>query len=312
MLAYLIRRLWQMIPTLAGVVLLVFFLFKAFGGDPAEVLGGLNASPEQIKAIRQQLGLDEPIWYQLWLFVKQIVTFDWGKSWATNEAVSNLFATRLPATLTVMTPVLILEVLLALPIAMWVAYRRGSLTDRSIMVVTTVALSISFLVYVIIGQYVFGFQLGWFPVQGWSDSLWTNLSTYVPLPVFLAVAVSLAPQTRLYRSFFLDELGQDYVRTARAKGMTEGVVLFRHVLRNAMIPILTNIGLLLPGIFVGSFLIEVFFSIPGIGREVLLAVNRSDFPVIQAVTIYLAFLTMVINLLTDLAYKVADPRVVLK
>jgi peptide/nickel transport system permease protein len=312
MTAYLIRRLWQMIPTLAGVVLLVFFLFKSFGGDPAEVLGGLNASPEQIKAIRQQLGLDEPVWYQLWLFVKQIVTFDWGKSWATNEAVSNLFATRLPATLTVMVPILVLEVLLALPIAMWVAYRRGSLTDRAIMVVTTVALSISFLVYVIIGQYVFGFQLGWFPVQGWSDKLSTNLLVYTPLPVLLAVAVSLAPQTRLYRSFFLDELGQDYVRTARAKGMTEGVVLFRHVLRNAMIPILTNIGLLLPGIFVGSFLIEVFFSIPGIGREVLLAVNRSDFPVIQAVTIYLAFLTMVINLLTDLAYKVADPRVVLK
>jgi peptide/nickel transport system permease protein len=149
-------------------------------------------------------------------------------------------------------------------------------------------------------------------VQGWSDKLWTNLATYVPLPVFLALLVSLAPQTRLYRSFFLDELGQDYVRTARAKGLTENTVLFRHVLRNATIPILTNIGLLLPGIFVGSFLIEVFFSIPGIGREVLLAVNRSDFPVIQAVTIYLAVLTMFINLLTDLAYKVADPRVVLK
>ncbi len=312
MAAYLIRRLWQMIPTLAGVVLLVFFLFKYFGGDPAEVLGGLNASPEQIKAIRQTLGLDEPIWYQLWLFVKQIVTFDWGKSWATNEAVSNLFATRLPATLTVMIPILVLDVLLALPIAMWVAYRRGSLTDRTLMVVTTVALSISFLVYVIIGQYVFGFQLGWFPVQGWSDSTLTNLLVYTPLPVLLAVLVGLAPQTRLYRSFFLDELGQDYVRTARAKGMTEGTVLFRHVLRNAMIPILTNIGLQLPTIFVGSFLIEVFFSIPGLGREVLLAVNRSDFPVIQAVTIYLAVLTMLINLLTDLAYKVADPRVVLK
>jgi peptide/nickel transport system permease protein len=312
MAAYLIRRLWQMIPTLAGVVLLVFFLFKYFGGDPAEVLGGLNASPDQIKAIRQTLGLDEPVWVQLWIFVKQIVTFDWGKSWATNEAVSNLFATRLPATLTVMVPILILEVTLAIPIAMWVAYRRGSLTDRTLTVVTTVALSISFLVYVIVGQYLFGFQLGWFPVQGWSDSTWTNLSTYVPLPVFLALLVSLAPQTRLYRSFFLDELGQDYVRTARAKGLTENTVLFRHVLRNATIPILTNIGLLLPGIFVGSFLIEVFFSIPGIGREVLLAVNRSDFPVIQAVTIYLAVLTMFINLLTDLAYKVADPRVVLK
>ncbi len=312
MLAYLIRRLWQMVPTLAGVILLVFFLFKYFGGDPAEVLGGLNATQEQVAAIRQQLGLDEPVWVQLWIFVKQIATFNWGKSWATNEAVSNLFATRLPATLTVMIPILILDVLLALPIAMWVAYRRGSLTDRLIMVATTIALSVSFLVYVIVGQYVFGFQLGWFPVQGWSDSTLTNLLVYAPLPVLLAVSVGLAPQTRLYRSFFLDELGQDYVRTARAKGMTENVVLFRHVLRNAMIPILTNIGLQLPGIFVGSFLIEVFFSIPGLGREVLLAVNRSDFPVIQAVTIYLAFLTMLINLLTDLAYKVADPRVVLK
>ncbi len=312
MAAYLIRRLWQMIPTLAGVVLLVFFLFKAFGGDPAEVLGGLNASPEQVDAIRQQLGLNEPLWVQLWIFVKQVVTFDWGRSWATNEAVSNLFATRLPATLTVMLPILVLDTLLALPVAMGVAYRRGSLSDRVVMVITTVALSISFLVYIIVGQYLFAFQLGWFPVQGWSESTATNLLVYVPLPVLLAVMVGIAPQTRLYRSFFLDELGQDYVRTARAKGMTEGVVLFRHVLRNALIPILTNIGLQLPGIFVGSFLIEVFFSIPGLGREVLLAVNRSDFPVIQAVTVYLAMLTMVINLATDLAFKLADPRVVLK
>jgi ABC-type dipeptide/oligopeptide/nickel transport system permease subunit len=136
----------------------------------------------------------------------------------------------------------VLDVLLALPIAMWVAYRRGSLTDRTIMVVTTVALSISFLVYMIVGQYLFGFQLGWFPVQGWSDSVWTNLLTYAPLPVLLAVMVGVAPQTRLYRSFFLDELGHDYVRTARAKGLTEGTVLFKHVLRNAMIPILTNVG----------------------------------------------------------------------
>ena len=187
MAAYLLRRLWQMVPTLMGVVLLVFVLFKFFGGDPAEILGGLNATKEQVEAIRQSLGLDQPWWYQLWIFVKSIVTFDWGKSWATNEAVSNLFATRLPATLTVMIPILVLDVFLALPIAMWVAYRRGSLTDRTIMVVTTIALSISFLVYVIVGQYVFGFLLGWFPVQGWSDSTLNNLVTYAPLPVLLAV-----------------------------------------------------------------------------------------------------------------------------
>ncbi|GAA0742614.1 ABC transporter permease [Ideonella azotifigens] len=312
MLAYLIRRLWQMIPTLIGVVLLVFVLFKYFGSDPAVILAGQNATQAQIAAIRQQLGLDQPAWFQLWIFIKQIATFDWGKSWATNEAVSHLFATRMPATLTVMIPIVLLDTILAIPVALGVAYVRGSWTDRTLMVATTIALSISFLVYVIIGQYVFGFQLGWFPVQGWSDSTLTNLIVYCPLPVLLAVAVGISPQTRLYRTFFLDELSHDYVRTARAKGLSERSVLFKHVLRNAMIPILTNVGLALPGIFVGSFLIEFFFSIPGMGREVLLAVNRSDYPVIQASAVYLAMMTMLINLATDLLYKVVDPRVVLK
>jgi peptide/nickel transport system permease protein len=312
MAAYLIRRLWQMIPTLLGVVLLVFFLFKYFGSDPAIILGGLNASPEQIESIREQLGLNKPVWEQLWIFIQNIVTFDWGKSWATNESVANLFATRLPATLTVTVPILILEVLLAIPFAMAVATVRGSLTDRTVMVCSTVAVSISLLVYVILAQYFFAFRLGWFPVQGWTASHWTNLTTYAPLPILVAVAVSMAPQIRLYRSFFLDEIGHDYVRTARAKGMTERTVLLKHVLRNAMIPILTNVAVLLPGVLVGSFLLEVFFSIPGLGRELLLAVNRGDYPVIQAFAIYLAALTMTVNLVVDLLYKLVDPRVVLK
>jgi len=312
MAAYLIRRIWQMVPTLFGVILLVFLLFKAFGGDPAEILAGQNATQAQVDAIRQQLGLNESLWVQFGIFLKQIATFDWGKSWATNEAVSHLFASRMPATLTVMIPILILDTLLAIPFAMGVAYVRGSLTDRTIMVATTVALSISFLVYVIVGQYLFAFQLGLFPVQGWSDSVWTNLRVYVPLPALLSVMVGLAPQTRLYRSFFLDEIGHDYVRTARAKGMTERTVLLKHVLRNAMIPILTNVAVSLPGIFTGAFLIEVFFSIPGLGRELWLSVNRSDYPVIQAFAVYIAVITMVVNLATDILYKLVDPRVVLK
>jgi peptide/nickel transport system permease protein len=310
--AYILRRLWQMIPTLAGVILLVFFLFKFFGGDPAEILGGLLATPEQIQAIRQQLGLNDPWYVQLAIFVKSIFSFSWGNSWATSEAVSHIFATRLPATLTVMIPILLLDVVLGVCAAMAVAYVRGSLTDRLVMIITTVMLSISFLVYIIVGQWLFGFYLGWFPVQGWTDSVWTNLTTYAVLPVMLAVFVGLAPQTRLYRSFFLDELGHDYVRTARAKGVGENTILFKHVLRNALIPVLTNVSVQLPGIFIGSFLIETFFSIPGLGREVLLAVNRSDYPVIQAVTIYLAVLTMLINLIADILYKAVDPRVVLK
>jgi peptide/nickel transport system permease protein len=312
MLSYLLRRIWQMIPTLAGVILLVFFLFKYFGGDPAEILGGLQASPKQIESIRNQLGLNRPVLEQLWVFVQQVATFNWGRSWATNEAVNHIFTTRLPATLTIMIPILLLDVVLAIVAGMAVAYVRGSLTDRAVMIVSTVALSISFLVYVIVGQYLFAFRLGWFPVQGWTNSTLTNLAVYAPLPVLLAVLVSLAPNTRLYRSFFLDEIGHDYVRTARAKGVPEKTILFKHVLRNAMIPILTNVGTQLPGVFIGSFLIEVFFSIPGLGREVYQAVGRSDYPVIQAVTIYLAVLTMVINLITDMLYKLVDPRVVLK
>ncbi|MFM2447067.1 MAG: pore protein [Pseudomonadota bacterium] len=312
MTAYILRRLWQMIPTLAGVILLIFFIFKAFGGDPAEILGGQAASQEQIDLIRKELGLDQPWWVQLWIFVQDIFTFDFGKSWMTKEQVSAIFFSRLPATLTITLPILLLEVLLAIPIALAVAYYRGKLFDRAVMIVCVLAMSVSFLVYIIVGQYFLAFEWGLFPVQGWSDSLWKNLVTYAPLPILLAVAVSLAPQTRLYRTFFLDEIKHDYVRTARAKGLSEGRILTRHVLRNAMIPILTNVALLLPGVFVGSFLLEIFFSIPGLGREIYLAVNRSDYPVIQAFTVYLAVLTMLINLTADVLYKFVDPRVQLK
>ena len=312
MTAYVIRRLWQMIPTIAGVILLIFFLFNWVGGDPAQVLAGKISNPEQIANIRKQLGVDQPYWYQLWVFVQQVFTFDFGRSWSTNEEVSRIILTRVGPTLTIMIPVVIIESLLAVTFAVMVAYVRGTLTDRGIMAICTTAMSISFLVYIIFFQWLFGFILGWFPVQGWSESFWKNLFTYAPLPIMLAVFVGVAPQLRLYRSFFLDEINQDYVRTARAKGVPEKTVMMKHVLRNAMIPILTNIAIALPGVFVGSFLLEVFFSIPGLGREIITAVNRSDFPVIKAVTVYLAMITMIVNLLVDVMYKFVDPRVSFK
>jgi peptide/nickel transport system permease protein len=301
-----------MIPTIFGVILLIFFLFNWVGGDPAQVLAGKISNPEQIANIRKQLGVDQSVWYQLWVFVKQVFTFDFGRSWSTNEEVSRILLTRVGPTLTIMIPVVMIETSLAVLFAIMVAYVRGSLTDRAIMITCTVAMSISFLVYIIFFQWLFGFILGWFPVQGWSESFWRNLTNYAPLPIMLAVFVGLAPQLRLYRSFFLDEINQDYVRTARAKGLPEKKVMLKHVLRNAMIPILTNIGISLPGVFVGSFLLEVFFSIPGLGREIITAVNRSDFPVIKAVTVYLAVLTMIINLVVDVMYKFVDPRVTFK
>jgi peptide/nickel transport system permease protein len=301
-----------MIPTIFGVILLIFILFNWVGGDPAQVLAGKISNKEQIENIRRQLGVDQSYWVQLWVFVKQVFTFDFGRSWSTNEEVSRILLTRVGPTLTIMIPVVFLETSLAVAFAIMVAYVRGTLTDRTIMIVCTVAMSISFLVYIIVFQWLFGFILGWFPVQGWSESFWKNLTNYAPLPIMLAVFVGLAPQLRLYRSFFLDEINQDYVRTARAKGVSEKKVMMKHVLRNAMIPILTNIGISLPGIFVGSFLLEVFFSIPGLGREIITAVNRSDFPVIKAVTVYLAVITMIVNLLVDVMYKFVDPRVSFK
>ncbi len=342
--AYVVRRLWQMIPTLAGVMLLIFILFNWVGGDPEYVLAGKITNKEQIANIRKQLGVDQSYAVQMGYFAFEVATgfnCTWrsyneppaatgktddksGKdnakphgceavrSWATNEEVPKILMTRIGPTLTIMLPVLMLETILGVLLAIGVAYVRGTLTDRMIMMLCTVAMSISFLVYIIVAQYLFGFKLGWFPVQGWTDDFWKNLFTYAPLPIMLAVFVSLAPSLRLYRSFILDEINHDYVRTARAKGLSEKKVMLKHVLRNAMIPILTNIGIALPGIFVGSFLLETFFSIPGLGREVLVAVNRSDFPVIKAATVYLAMFTMLINLGVDVLYKVVDPRVSFK
>ena len=312
MTAYIIRRLWQMIPTLLGVILLVFILFNWVGGDPAYVLAGKISSAEQIENIRRQLGVDQPFYVQLWIFIKQVVTADFGASWSTNEAVSHIMATRLGPSLTVLIPLLIISTLVAIGLALAVAYVRGSLTDRAVMIVCTVGLSVSILVYIIVFQYVFAYKLGWFPVQGWGDGFWHNLIVYASLPIIILLVVSVAPDLRLFRTFVLDEINQDYVRTARAKGVSENRIMWVHVLRNASIPIITHVMAQLPGLLIGAFLVERFFSIPGIGREVILAVERSDFPVIKAITVYVAVATMIVNLLTDLMYKVVDPRVVFK
>ena len=245
--------------------------------------------------------------------MKQIATGDFGVSWATNEKVSDIFATRVGPSLTVLVPMLVIGTLLAMAAAMLVAYLRGTLTDRAIMIGCTVGQSISILVYIIVLQYVLGYKLGWFPVQGWGQDFWQNLLRYsalaghrrrrrlararhTPLPHLLSwtrsTRITFAPRGR--------------------KGMSEMRVMSVHVLRNAAIPIVTNVMIQLPALLAGAFLIERFFSIPGIGREVILAVERSDFPVIKAVTVYVAIATMVVNLAADLLYKAVDPRVQLK
>lgn len=312
MLSYMVRRLWQIIPTLLGVILLIFVLFNWIGGDPAYILAGKMSNPQQIENIREQLGMNQPYYVQLWIFIKQVITFDYGSSWSTGETVSHIILSRVGPSLTIIIPLIILQTLISITLALVVALIRGTWIDRTLMAVCTIAMSISILVYIIIFQYFLAYKLNWFPVQGWGDSLQTNLFYYVPLPVIIMLAVSIAPTLRLYRSFVLDEIGQEYIRTARAKGVSESRILFVHVLRNAAIPIVTDVMSNLPALLIGAFLIERFFGIPGIGREVILAVERSDFPVIKAITVYIAALTMIFNLLADITYKLIDPRLELK
>ena len=312
MTAYILRRLWQMIPTMLGVVLLVFILFNWVGGDPAYILAGKMPNPDMIANIRKQLGIDQPYYVQLWIFIKQILTFDFGASWSTGEQVSQVILTRLGPSLTILIPLTILQTLIAVALALALAFVRGSLTDRAVMAACTIGMSVSILVYIIVFQYVLAYKFDLFPVQGWGDSLWVNLFHYSTLPILIMLVVSIAPGLRLYRTFVLDEVGQDYVRTARAKGLGESRILWVHVLRNASIPIITDVMSSLPALLIGAFLIERFFGIPGIGREVILAVERSDFPVIKAITVYVAAATMIFNLLADLMYQAVDPRVELK
>jgi peptide/nickel transport system permease protein len=312
MTAYILRRLWQMVPTMLGVIILVFMLFNWVGGDPAYILAGKMSTMEQINNIRHQLGIDQPYYVQLWIFIQQIVTFDFGASWSTGETVAHVILTRIGPSLTVLIPLTILETFIAIALALGIAFVRGSLTDRMVMVACTVGMSISILVYIIVFQYWFAYKWGIFPVQGWGDSFAENLFRYSLLPILIGLAVSVAPTLRLFRTFVLDEVNQDYVRTARAKGLSERRIVWVHVLRNAAIPIITYVMSNLPGLLIGVFLLERFFGIPGIGREVILAVERSDFPVIKAITVYVAAATMIVNLLTDLIYQAVDPRVQLK
>ncbi len=312
MFAYIVRRVLQMIPTLFGVMLLVFVLFNVFGGDPSLVLAGKHLTAESLANIRAQLGLDKSQPAQFLIFVKQVLTLNFGTSWSTQQPVSDIIGSRIGPSLLLTGSMLVVDLLIAIPLAAIVAYFRRGITDRIVTVCCTIAMSVSALVYIIAGQYWLAYKLGWFPVSGWSNSAWHNLWYYVPLPMLMGLMVSLGPDIRFYRSFFVEELGNDYVRTARAKGLSERVVMLKHVLRNALIPVVTTVMMSLPYLLIGALVLETFFSIPGMGNAVVLAVNNSDFPIIKAITVYIALATMIFNLLADLIYKLIDPRVQLK
>jgi peptide/nickel transport system permease protein len=307
MLSYVVRRVLYMIPVLLGVALLVFLLFNAVGEDPVRVALGQHATPASIADLRAQWGLDKPLPLQFWDFLVQIVTFDYGRSFNTGEKLRDMFAAGAPVSLLLTIPPFIFGFIVNVSLGLLIAYYRGSWLDRISTALFIMAMSISYLVYIIGLQYFLAYKLGWFPISGYAEGF--ESLKYVALPWLIILLVSMGPDVRIYRTVFLDETQADYVRTARAKGVSELRMLFAHVLKNAMIPIVTYTTLAVPFLILGAFLMERYFSLPGVGDLMITAINNGDFPVLKGLTMVIALLYSGIVLLTDIIYAWVDPRV---
>jgi peptide/nickel transport system permease protein len=260
----------------------------------------------ELRTVQLRRKMLSPVDSQLVFFLKQIAHFDFGMSSSLNQPVSGLLVKGMGPSLFLMIPVFFLELFLAVGIALICAFMRNTLVDRFFVVLSVALMSINYLVWIIVGQYVLSFRMGWFPVWGFAS--WG----YLLLPVFIGVISGLGSSVRFYRTIMLDEMYKDYVRTAFAKGVSKSGVLFKHVLKNAMIPIVTNVITAIPFLYTGSLLLESFFGIPGLGYLAVNAVNSSDVDVIRAEVFIGAVLFVIFNLITDLCYAWLDPRVKLE
>ncbi|MBD63798.1 MAG: peptide ABC transporter permease [Halobacteriovoraceae bacterium] len=308
---YIIRRLLYLIPVLLGVCALIFLLFNVVAGDPTALLLGKHASIEQMTELREQLGLNKSLFAQYLDVVKSAFTFDFGRSWSTKQQISSMIVQGAIPSLTLSIPAFVIATFTSIIFAVIVAYYRGKGIDLFIRVTCIAMMSISSLVYILVFQNVLAFQLGLFEISGYEYGF-PNFLYYVSLPIIIWVVLSLGPDIRFYRTIILDEIYQDYVRTARAKGLSEKVILFKHVLRNAMIPILTYTVVQLPFLLLGALLLESFFAIPGLGGMTITALNSSDFPVLKAITILSAVAYIIFTLIQDILYTLVDPRVKLQ
>ncbi len=310
MFQYIVRRVLYMIPILFGIALITFLLFNVVGGDPVLIMVGKHATPQAIQELRAELGLDKPLYMQFVDFLQQIVTFDYGRSYATKREIFSMIADAAPVSLALAIPGFLISNALSISLALFVAFWRGTWIDRTIVVVSVFLISLPSLAYILFGQYFLSYKLGLFPISGFSWG--PEIVSYLALPVIIWVFLSVGGELRFYRTVMLDEISQDYIRTARSKGLAERVIMFKHVLKNAMIPIITSLVIQIPFLITGALLLESFFAIPGMGSLLIDAFNTSDFPVIKAEVMILSILYLVFNLLTDICYSFADPRITLK
>ena len=327
MWAFVLRKLLYNIPVYLGALLLVFLALRV--QDPVSSQLSPEATGEERELIEQQMGLDKPIPEQFFVYVKNVFTFNFETtSWQQRGTpVGEILTRSVVPTLSITVPQIVLSTLIGVFVALLSAYFRGRFIDRTLVILAVLGMSISFLVFIVFGQYFLAglpLEQRWdfapFAIQGYEP--WFSLGGeegfflrpgewvhYCLLPVMIGVIVSMGYDTRFYRSVMVEEIGRDYIVTATAKGATKPKIMFVHMLKNAMIPVVTRVMSTLPFVVVGSILLEMYFGIPGMGREIISAINNQDFPVIQYFVAVFALIFVLSVILTDVLYAVFDPRV---
>ena len=311
MFAFIVKRILSTIPVMAIVALFVFSLLYIAPGDPAAVIAGDQASPADVERIRQNLGLDRPFLIRFGEWVWQIMHGDLGISIFTSLPVRDLIAQRVEPTLSLMIVTLCFAIIVAVPMGVVAAWKFGTWIDNSIMAFAVLGFSIPVFIVGYLLAYLFALQLDWLPVQGYTpfnQGLWPWLQNLI-LPSITLGFVYIALIARITRATMLDVLQQDYVRTARSKGVAQSSILFVHALKNAAIPIVTVIGIGLALLIGGAVVTESVFAIPGLGRLTVDAILRRDYPVIQGVVLMFSFVYVFVNLAIDLIYTAVDPRI---
>ena len=312
MIGYLIRRILAAIPVMGVVALFVFLLLRLTPGDPAAILAGDNATPEQLDRIRPSLGLNEPIYIQFYTWVAKLLHGDLGVSLISNKPILEMIGPRLEPSISVALATIILSILVAVPLGVIAAWKHGTWIDRCVMGLSVLGFSVPVFVigYVLIQVFAI-YPFRWVPVQGFK-SISAGFGPFferIILPTCALSFIYIALIARMTRAAMLDVLGEDYVRTARAKGINEVAVMMRHALRNAAVPVITVIGTGFALLISGVVVTESVFNIPGIGRLTVDAVLARDYPVIQAMILLTSLIYVVVNLLIDVAYTLLDPRI---
>ncbi len=311
MLGYIIQRVLAAIPVMGFVALIVFLLLRLTPGDPAAILAGDAATPAQIEHIRNQLGLNDPLYVQFFSWIADMLRGDFGVSLLSGTPVTQMIASRMEPTISLALTTITLSVIIAVPLGVLAAWKQGTLIDRFVMLLSVVGFSVPVFVIGYLMISFFAMELRWFPVQGFR-SITQGIGPFaerITLPTLTLTLLYVALIARITRTSMLEILGEDYIRTAHAKGLSETRVLMRHALRNCSVPIITVIGIGFALIISGVVVTESVFNLPGLGRLTVDAVLARDYPVIQAVILLASLIYVVINLLIDIAYVLLDPRI---